>query len=198
MNILITSAGRRVSLIKGFKNATKQLNTKSKIFITDLNPNRAPASYFADDSFKIGLFNDPNYIKDLLDICLNNKVSIVIPTIDTELILMAESKQLFKKNNINIIISNLNLIKILRDKITTNTFFNNLNINTPKLYNKENLEFPVFLKPLDGSNSMGIYKADNISQIKPSDLNSKSMMILKNKDNFSEKQWKNLLNREKY
>ena len=128
MNILITSAGRRVSLINAFKMVSKQLNTRSKIFITDLDPVRSPASYFADDSFKIGFFNDPSYISDLLEICLKNKISIIIPTLDTELILLAKSKSLFKANCIDIVISDLNLIEILRDKITTNTFFNSLNI----------------------------------------------------------------------
>ena len=61
-NILITSAGRRVSLIKAFKEVLKKLKLKSKVFITDLNPNIAPSSYFADDSFKIGLFTDSDYI----------------------------------------------------------------------------------------------------------------------------------------
>ena len=56
-NILITSAGRRVSLVKAFINATKKFKLKSKVFITDLNPNRmSPASFFADQSFKIGFF----------------------------------------------------------------------------------------------------------------------------------------------
>ena len=49
MNILITSAGRRVSLIKAFKEASLKLKTKSKIFITDLNTERSPAAYFADE-----------------------------------------------------------------------------------------------------------------------------------------------------
>ena len=183
MNILITSAGRRVSLINAFKIASKQLNTESKIFITDLNLRRSPASYFADDSFKIGLFNDPDYVKDLLAICLKNKISILIPTLDTELILLAKSKSLFNANGINIIISDLNLIEILRDKITTNTFFNSLNIKTPVIFNKDNMKFPVFLKPLNGSNSKGIYKADNFKEIKQSDLESNNMMILENIDN---------------
>ena len=73
-NILITSAGRSVSLIKAFKEASKKLKTNSKIFITDLTLIRSPSSYFADDSFKIGFFNDPNYINDLLKICLKNIV----------------------------------------------------------------------------------------------------------------------------
>ena len=183
MNILITSAGRRVSLINAFKIASKQLNTESKIFITDLNLRRSPASYFADDSFKIGLFNDPDYVKDLLAICLKNKISILIPTLDTELILLAKSKSIFKANGIDIVISDLNLIEILRDKITTNTFFNSLNIKTPVIFNKDNMKFPVFLKPLNGSNSKGIYKADNFKEIKQSDLESNNMMILENIDN---------------
>ena len=38
MNILITSAGRRVSLIKAFKKSSKLLKTNSKVFTTDLDP----------------------------------------------------------------------------------------------------------------------------------------------------------------
>ena len=182
-NILITSAGRRVSLIKGFKEVSKKLKLKSKVFITDLDPKVTPASYFADNSFKIGYFKDANYIDSLLEICLSNNVSIVIPTLDTELILLAKSKALFKANGINIIISDLKLIKIFRDKITTNTFFNSLKIRTPIIFNKANMKFPVFLKPLNGSNSKGIYKAENINEIKPSDLDSKNMMILENIEN---------------
>jgi carbamoyl-phosphate synthase large subunit len=183
MNLLITSAGRRVSLIKAFKESFVLLKLKSKIFITDLNTERSPAAYFADESFNIGYFNDPNYINDLLEICLKNKVSIIVPTLDTELIQLANSKSVFKANGIDVIISDLKLIEILRDKITTNTFFNSLNIRTPIIYSKDNMKFPVFLKPLNGSNSKGIYKAENINEIKPSDLDSKNMMILENIDN---------------
>ena len=43
MNILITSAGRRVSLIKAFKKSSKLLKTNSKVFTTDLNPETSPA-----------------------------------------------------------------------------------------------------------------------------------------------------------
>ena len=182
-NILITSAGRRVSLVKAFKDSLKKLKINSKVFCTDLNTKKSPASYFANDSFKIGFFNDPNYIDCLLKICLNNNISIVIPTLDTELILLTNAKSVFKANGIDIIISDLKLIEILRDKITTNTFFNSLKIKTPIIYNKDNMKFPVFLKPLNGSNSKGIYKAENIKEIKVSDLESENIMILEYIDN---------------
>ena len=181
-NILVTSAGRRVSLIKAFRKSIKLLKTNSKVFITDLDIKTSPASYFADNSFKIGYFTDPNYIDNLLEICLNNNISIVIPTLDTELALLTKAKNKFKNHGIHIIISSTKLIETLRDKIATNAFFNSLNVKTPIIFNKDNMKFPVFLKPLNGSNSNGIYKAENINEIKPSDLDSKNMMILENID----------------
>ena len=84
---------------------------------------------------------------------------------------------------INIIISSINLIETLRDKITTNVFFNSLNVKTPIIFTKDAIKYPVFLKPLNGSNSKGIYKADNIKEIKPSDLESHNMMLLEYLDN---------------
>lgn len=182
MNILITSSGRRVSLIKAFKKSLVLLQSESKIFITDLDTKRSPAAYFSDKSFNIGYFKDSDYIDELLNICRKNQVSIVIPTLDTELIQLAKVKSLFKDNGIQVVISDLNLIEILRDKIRTNTFFNSLMIQTPIIYTKNNLKFPVFLKPLNGSNSAGVYRADNLKEIKQSDLESGNMMILENID----------------
>mgnify|MGYP006073350781 FL=1 len=182
-NILITSAGRRVSLVKAFKKSSVILKTESKVFITDLDPKTSPASYFADNSFKIGYFNDPNYIDTLLEICLKNSISIIIPSLDTELVLLSNAKNKFLSKGINIIISSINLIETLRDKITTNVFFNSLNVKTPIIFTKDAIKYPVFLKPLNGSNSKGIYKADNIKEIKPSDLESHNMMLLEYLDN---------------
>ena len=51
MNILITSAGRRVSLIKAFNKALIMISLNNKLCITDLNPKYSPAAYFSDKSF---------------------------------------------------------------------------------------------------------------------------------------------------
>ena len=145
-NILITSAGRRVSLLKGFIKASKDFDTKSEVFTTDLNPfESSPTSHFAHKSFKIGFFNEPNYVDDLLKICLDNKVKIVVPTVDTELLLLADARLKFKKHGIHIIVSDSELVTTLDDKFKTNDFFNSLGIKTPEILNKDNLHFPVFL-----------------------------------------------------
>lgn len=183
-NILICSAGRRVSLLKGFISSLKKMNIRSEVFTTDLNPiNCSPTAYFAAKSFKIGLFSEPNYVDDLLKICLDNKVKIVVPTVDTELQLLADARLKFKEKGIHLIVSESKLIAIFEDKFKTNDFFNSLGIKTPKIFSKDNLHFPVFLKPVKGSNSKGIYKAENLKEIRPCDLESEDMMILNYIDN---------------
>ena len=184
MNILITSAGRRVSLVKAFISSAKILSSNSKIYVTDLDPYyKSPASHFSDKAFKVGYFNDPSYIKDLLEICLKNNVTVIIPTIDTELYLLADSKNLFKNNGIDVIISENELIKKFADKVSTNLFFNSIGIKTPHIYKKNNLKFPIFLKPRYGSNSKGVYVAKNLNEIKPVDLDSENILKLRFLDN---------------
>ena len=47
-NILITSAGRRVSLVRFFQKELKSFFTDAKVFTTDLNPNYAAACQISD------------------------------------------------------------------------------------------------------------------------------------------------------
>ena len=55
MNILIMSAGRRVELIKLFKETAEKLHINSIIIAADIS-NTAPAIYFADNFYLIYLF----------------------------------------------------------------------------------------------------------------------------------------------
>ena len=62
MNILITSAGRRVRLLKEFKSLLLKRSSTSLVMATDLNPKFSPAAHFADKSFTVGSFKDKSYI----------------------------------------------------------------------------------------------------------------------------------------
>lgn len=68
INILFTSAGRRIELIQEFQKAKKNKNIKGKIICADMNE-LAPALYFADKSYIIPPIKDLNYIKELKNIC---------------------------------------------------------------------------------------------------------------------------------
>ena len=66
MNILVTSASRKVSLIKSFKNSCKKYE-KGKIIATDMN-SLSPALYHADKHILTIPSNNPNFLNDIIKI----------------------------------------------------------------------------------------------------------------------------------
>lgn len=156
MNVLITSAGQRVSLIRAFQDELKKMEPNALVFTTDLNPKLSPACQIADRYFQVLPVTHENYISDLLFICLANSVKLVVPTIDTELQTLANHKEDFSAQGIEIIVSEKDFIRKCRDKRLTNTLFKDNLINIPVQYTVDNYKFPLFIKPVDGSLSKGI------------------------------------------
>ena len=157
-NILILSAGRRVELVKAFKNASKKLG-KGKIIAADAT-NTAPALYFADDFFVIKRVSDPDYIPSLVELIKAQDIGLVVPTIDTELITLSENRKAIENCGGKILISSVDCIAICRDKIQTARFLQENNFLTPKIYNhpSECKVFPLFIKPVSGSSSINAFK----------------------------------------
>lgn len=161
-NILITSVGKRVSLVKFFQKELKEHYKGSKVYTTEMNPKMSPAAHISDGCFKISRVTSNGYISELLNICLKNYIKIVIPTIDTELIVLAKNKELFKSHGIDIIVSDLDFIETCRDKRNTYQLFDQLRIDYPKLINKNSPTFPMFAKPYDGSLSSNLHIINSI------------------------------------
>jgi len=47
-NILITSAGKRVTLVKQFQKELKELFPTAKVYTTEMNPSLSPAAVISD------------------------------------------------------------------------------------------------------------------------------------------------------
>ena len=173
VSILITSAGRRVGLIKAFQASAKlNINNKVKILTVDAKPEYSSACIVSDGYFKISRIDSSSYKKELLDICIKNNVRLIIPTIDTELINLCNFKSEFEEKGIYIALGDIDFIKFCQDKRMLKNLFSGININIPKLYNTDELIFPLFMKPYDGSSSIGskvIYSTDDLSK---SDINN--------------------------
>ena len=93
-NILITSAGKRVKLTKLFQKELKTFSPGSKVFSSELNPVLSPAAHVSDGCFKVRRVTANGYVEELLNICTNNDIKVIIPTIDTELFFLSEHRQL--------------------------------------------------------------------------------------------------------
>lgn len=177
-NILITSAGKRVSLVRIFRKTLQNLFPDAKVFTTDMNPMMAPAGIVSDRCFKVPKVTDDTYINVLIEICLANNISLIIPTIDTELIVLAENKSLLYSKGIKAIISDYDFIMLCRDKRKTSVLFRELDIRIPELRDKENPIFPMFAKPYDGSLSKDIYIIRNKEDLTPHILNKPKLLFM--------------------
>ena len=188
MNILITSAGQRVSLVNSFKKELTFFFEDSKVFTTDLNPQLSPACQVSDQSFEVPKVTDIKYISCLLKICLDNDVKLVIPTIDTELKTLSLNIECFKKHNIEIVVSEYSLVEICRDKREVNKLFVDHDIDIPKQFDINNLVFPVFVKPCDGSRSEGIFLAYTSEDIKDEHIRNEKLMFMEyvSNENYDE------------
>ena len=157
MNILITSAGQRVSLVRAFQTEIKREFQDSKVYTVDMNPKLSPACVISDGYRKVNRVTDINYIDDLIEICEEWEIKLIIPTIDTELLILSQNKEKFSKLGIDIVVSDEKFVSICRDKRLTNLFFIDKNIDIPKQYDKSNFQYPLFIKPYDGSLSKDIF-----------------------------------------
>lgn len=154
-NVLITSAGKRVELLLEFLKECR--NNGDKVLTVDLNPSMSPACRLSDASFPVMRVTEPEYIDELLDICVKNDVRIVIPTIDTELQVLADNRQRFSEYGVEMMVSDSEFISLCRDKRKTMSLFDKLGIRNPEARDKWNPQFPMFAKPYDGSLSTNIH-----------------------------------------
>ncbi len=156
-NVLITSAGKRYALTRAFKETLRRYYPDAKVFTTDMNPEMAPAGYISDACFKVPRVTDEGYIELLLKLCEENRVGLIVPTIDTELLILARSKARFAEIGVFVSVADEAFITICRDKRNTGEFFENHGVRVPKPVDKGNPTFPLFAKPYDGSLSKDLY-----------------------------------------
>lgn len=187
-NILITSAGQRVSLVKAFKRELEKKYPESKVITVDLRPELSPACQVSGSFYKICRVTDENYISELLEICRNQNIGMIVPTIDTELRILSENKSLFENQNIHLIISDKAFIKHCRDKRELNDFFTTYDIRFPQPVDKHHPTFPLFIKPYDGSLSQDIFIIKEATQLTDFHISHPKFMFMEYVDpeNFKE------------
>lgn len=153
-NILITSAGRRVSLVKFFQNELAQMYPEAQVFATDSNPDYSAACVASARCFRVPKVSSTSYIDDLLAVAISNQIGLIIPTIDTELMVLSQNIDLFANHGISIVVSDFELITTFHNKRLSHSFFEKQGIDTAKEFDKNNYTLPVYIKPIDGSRSL--------------------------------------------
>ncbi len=171
MNILISSAGRRVGLIECFRSALASLGQSGKILAADAT-DTAPALHFADATFRLPRCLEQNYIPALIAACQKHQVDAIVPTIDTELAVLAEHRQEIEATGTHLWLSCTETIEITADKRRTNRWLRDNGFPTvEQLCLKAALSecrrhfVPLIAKPARGSASVGVKRIDSALEL---------------------------------
>lgn len=178
-NILITSAGKRVALVRIFQSELKALEPNGKVYTVDMNPQLAPACFVSDECFPVSRCTSEIYISELLQICKENNIGVIIPTIDTELMALSENRQRILNEGVDVVVSDPSFVRICRDKRFSSDLFGPLGIPVPEMVDKHHPVFPMFAKPYDGSLSTNIHVIRNQDELTKELLEDPKLLFMK-------------------
>lgn len=171
VRILFTSAGRRVELMQAFTHAARALKLRPILHVADAEPNIAAACQ-ADHAHQVPPASSTGYINALLRIVRREKIDLLIPLIDSELLQLAEARDRFAKSDCAVVISSQEVVATCRDKLRMFDFLAEHQIDTPRTWTAETImkrrqhAFPYFLKPRFGSASKGNYVVHDRATLK--------------------------------
>jgi len=187
-NILITSAGKRVVLVQIFQQTLKDLGLEAKVYTTDMKPMMAPACIVSDGGIKVSPCTAEGYVDELIQICQDKNIGVIIPTIDPELIVLAKNRQRFSEMGVEIVLSEEVFIKACRDKRQTQLYLHEIGIEVPKAVDKYHPTFPMFVKPYDGSLSRDIHVVLNQKELTQEMLENPKFMFMEylNRNEYKE------------
>ncbi len=172
LTVLFSSAGRRVELLNCFRADAQALGLGLRVLAADCGPAASAACQAADASFAVPRCDQPEFISRMLEVCASEKVDLVVPTIDPELVPLARARAAFAGIGTRVVVSGTETVAIARDKRRTAAFLAKHGISAPGtlpldefLVNPAALKFPVILKPVDGSSSVGLHEARNPAEV---------------------------------
>jgi carbamoyl-phosphate synthase large subunit len=126
--------------------------------------------YSAKTSYLIPYANDKFYIDRLLEICKKEKISLLFPGLDAELMVLSLNKELFKSIGTTVVVSNPSVIRISDDKQLTYDELINAGVNVPFTssasgYVPDKNMFPLILKQrIGGARSKNVHLIRSLSE----------------------------------
>lgn len=157
-NILFTCAGRRVALLRAFREAMEQLGVTGRIIATDITMASA-AFHQADLGLLVPLADADHYINELLGHVQRERVRLLVPLTDLDLVLLARHREDFLALGCTVMIGSEPAVRLCRDKSSTHRMLEKAGLATIRTVSLEEFLgepfYPCFVKPIWGSAGVG-------------------------------------------
>jgi carbamoyl-phosphate synthase large subunit len=171
MTVLLTSIGRRVALARAFQAELAAFSPGSRVLGVDVSALSA-GFHAADEGFLVPKITDDDYLDRLLEIVHREGVKIIIPLLDTELPVLSQNRDLFLRAGCQVMVGDVEQILLTRDKARSVERFRELGFEAPRVYQEDELgdpeafTYPLFLKPANGSSSIGATRINDADELR--------------------------------
>jgi len=170
VNILFTSVGRRVELLRAFFRAYLELGLEGKIVALDIDW-LAPALKLADRPYIVPQIGSPNYVSTLVNICRREKIGLIFPLIDPDIPVLAHHKKVIESTGARLAVVSCESSATVEDKWLTCLFFQKIGLHIPRSWlpgelDPEQVKYPLFVKPRHGSAGKHSFKVHTAKELK--------------------------------
>jgi carbamoyl-phosphate synthase large subunit len=156
VNVLFTSVGRRVELLRAFRRAYGSLGLGGRIVAVDVNP-LAPGLRAADRPALVPPLRSPEYVPALVDLCQREQIHVIFPLIDPDVPLLAGHREALEGTGARLAAVSPAAAEVAADKWQTVGFFRRLGLPAPRSWLPGQVDpaaaYPLFIKPRRGSAS---------------------------------------------
>ena len=151
VTVLLTSAGRRVELVRAFQAAARRLGIEARVLATDINP-LAPALHVADGAFLVPPTRDAAFVPALVGICEQERVSLVLPLIDPDIPVLARQREDFRAAGAAAGVVSADAAEVTRDKVAHQDVLRRTGLPVARGWTADDIDpaavpYPVFVKP---------------------------------------------------
>lgn len=166
---LLSSGGRRGSLVRFLKRTPIAEGSSPRVVVTDVSLLTA-AGHLADALELVPPVSSPDFIPRTLEIALEHAVGVIIPTIDPELEVYARHRELFAEQGVNIWISSPSVTRLGWDKWALYEWLVQQGLPTVDTIQRQDaaqrpIHGPVVAKPRNGSSAIGVVRADSLAEL---------------------------------
>ena len=163
-NVLVTSAARKVLLVRAFSEALARCGS-GRVIAADISP-LAAALYAADVARLVPRSDDPTFLDVLLRICEEERVGLLVPTRDEELPLLARARERFAAAGTTALVSSAEAVDTCRDKARFVAAVREAGLEAPAIYDDAAaVRYPAFVKPRFGKGARGATRVDDAGEL---------------------------------
>lgn len=165
MNVLVTSASRKVALVRAFRSALAR-EGGGRVIAADISPLSA-ALYEADAGVLLPRSDSEAFVPAVIDLCRRYDVGLLVPTRDEELPVFASNSDVFANAGVRVMVGSAETIRVCQDKAAFLAFCQTHGFHTPRRFDAAAAlrALPVFARPRFGKGSAGAVKVSTAAEL---------------------------------